>query len=395
MTHITDQTSANRLRASKRLVLKIGSALLVDAESGAIRRDWLAALADDIAQCRARGQEVVIVSSGAISLGRRHLGLAQTGNGRGLRLEESQAAAATGTIRLAHAYEDCLSHHDITVALILLTLEDTENRRRHLNARNTLEQLLALGVVPVINENDTVATSEIRYGDNDRLAARVAQMVSADSLILLSDIDGLYTGDPRTDPEAVHIPEISSLTPDIEAMAGDAPPGYSSGGMVTKLGAARIALAAGCQMMIANGRDLHPLKRQLEGERSSWFLSTAEPLTARKRWIASHVKVMGRLSVDHGAARALAQGKSLLPIGITHVEGAFERGDLVLILDPQGREIGRGLSAYQAFDAQQIAGRQSQDIEQLLGYRGREVMIHRDDLVLSDTLSLHESSKDA
>lgn len=380
-TPLDSPDGAERLRRTKRLVIKIGSALLVDDQSGELRRDWLAALAGDIADRLAAGQEVVVVSSGAISLGRRLLGLERSGKGRGLRLEESQAAAATGTIRLAHAWEDCLSRHDITVALILLTLGDTEDRRRHLNARNTLDQLLSMQVVPVINENDTVATTEIRYGDNDRLAARVAQMISADTLLLLSDIDGLYTGDPRQDPEAQHIPEIRTLTPEIVGMAGEAPPGYSSGGMVTKLGAARIAMAAGCQMVIANGRADKPLSRLLAGERSSWFLSTAEPRTARKRWIAGHVKPLGTVSVDDGAARALKQGKSLLPAGVTAVEGDFKRGDLVIIRDQAGGELGRGLSAYSVSDARLIAGRQSSEIEALLGYRGREVLVHRDDLV--------------
>ncbi|MGB8205147.1 MAG: glutamate 5-kinase, partial [Candidatus Baltobacteraceae bacterium] len=273
------------LATARRLIVKIGSALLVDAATGDIRRTWLAALVEDIALCRARGQEVLLVSSGAIAVGRRHLGLA----GRTLKLEEKQAAAATGQIRLAHAYLEALGRHGIGVAQILLTPDDTEERHRHLNARATLEALLALGAVPVINENDTVATAEIRFGDNDRLAARVAQMISADTLVLLSDIDGLYTADPRRDPEAQHIAEVSAITPEIEAMAGQAPAGYSSGGMVTKLAAARIATAAGCRMAIARGKGLRPLAAIEAGARVTWFLPDSEPRTARKRWIAGAV----------------------------------------------------------------------------------------------------------
>jgi glutamate 5-kinase len=368
----------NRLLAARRLVVKIGSALLVEEESGAIRRDWLDALADDVAKARARGQEVILVSSGAIAVGRRHLGL-ESGK---LKLEEKQAAAATGQIRLAHAYQEALARHGITVAQILLTLDDTEERRRHLNARSTLTALLKLGTVPVINENDTVATSEIRFGDNDRLAARVAAMVSADTLVLLSDIDGLYTADPRRDSGARLIPEIAELTPAIEAMAGEAPPGYSSGGMVTKLAAARIAIGAGCQMAIADGRRLNPLTALAEGAACSWFLAAANPLTARKRWIAGSLKPVGALAVDAGALTALLAGKSLLPAGVARVEGEFERGDAVRVLSPDGREVARGLSAYSAADARQIRGHKSREIEALLGYRGRDEMIHRDDLVL-------------
>lgn len=370
--------AADPFGAARRLVVKIGSALLVDDESGAIRRRWLDALGDDVAAARARGQEVILVSSGAIAVGRRHLGLV----GRTLRLEEKQAAAATGQIRLAHAYQETLARHGITVAQILLTLDDTEERRRHLNARSTLGMLLKLGTVPVINENDTVATSEIRFGDNDRLAARVAAMISADTLVLLSDIDGLYTADPRRDASAHHLDEISEITPEIEAMAGDAPPGYSSGGMVTKLAAARIALAAGCRMAIADGRRMNPLAAVAAGATCSWFLPAANPLTARKKWIAGSLKPVGTLTVDDGALAALNSGKSLLPAGVTKVEGAFERGDAVRVVDGMGREIARGLSAYSAADAARIKGHKSREIAALLGYRGRDEMIHRDDLVL-------------
>jgi glutamate 5-kinase len=364
---------------ARRMVVKIGSALLVDDASGDLRRPWLEALAEDVARAMARGQEVLLVSSGAIAAGRRQLGL----TGPVLKLEEKQAAAATGQIRLAHAYQEALARHGLGVAQILLTPEDTEARRRHLNARATLSQLLALRAVPVINENDTVATTEIRFGDNDRLAARVAQMVSADTLVLLSDIDGLYTADPRGDSSARHIPEVREITAEIEAMAGAAPPGMSSGGMVTKLAAARIAMTAGCRMAIAKGEILHPLRALEEGARATWFLPSSEPLTARKRWIAGSLNPSGVLVVDEGAAAALQRGTSLLPAGVVAVEGAFERGDAVKVRCCDGREVGRGLSAYSSADARAIAGHKSREIEAILGYRGRDEVIHRDDLVMS------------
>ena len=366
------------LADARRLVVKIGSALLVDDERGEIRRAWLDALADDLAALRARGVELLIVSSGAIAAGRRHLGLTQ----RTIRLEEKQAAAATGQIRLAHAWQEALARHAITVAQILLTPDDTEERRRHLNARATIAQLLALGAVPVINENDTVATEEIRFGDNDRLAARVAQMVSADTLVLLSDVDGLYTGDPRKAADAAHLPVVREITPAIEAMAGKAPEGYSSGGMVTKLAAAKIALAAGCRMAIARGTTLNPLRALAEGAAATWFVPQASPLGARKRWIAGGLAPAGALTLDAGAVAALRQGKSLLPAGVTAVAGEFQRGDLVRVLGPEGGEIARGLSAYAAVDIARIRGRRSTDIAAILGYRGRDEVIHRDDLVM-------------
>jgi len=373
-------TPAEALAGARRLIVKIGSALLV-AESGEIRRQWLAALADDVARCRARGQEVILVSSGAIAIGRRHLGLA----GRRLRLEEKQAAAATGQIRLAHAYQEALAHHRITVAQILLTPDDTEERRRHLNARATFAQLLALGAVPVVNENDTVATAEIRFGDNDRLAARVAQMTSADMLVLLSDIDGLYTADPRTHPDARHLATVREIGPEIEAMAGEAAPGYSSGGMVTKLAAARIAMSAGCHMLIAEGKGgRSPLAAIESGSRATLFLPCGEPRSARKGWIAGAVNPSGALTVDDGAAGALRRGKSLLPAGIVAVEGVFERGDAVIIRTRAGIEAGRGLSAYSSDDVRRIAGYKSGEIAGILGYRGRDEIIHRDDLVVTE-----------
>ncbi len=367
-----------KLTEAKRLVVKIGSTLLVDEASGALKQDWLNALAEDLAAEKHRGAEIIVVSSGSIALGRRHLGLTR----KAVRLEEQQAAAATGQIRLAHAYQSALGQHHITVAQILLTLADTEERRRHLNARNTLNTLLRLGTVPVINENDTVATSEIRFGDNDRLAARVAAMMNADTLVLLSDIDGLYSADPKLDPAARFIPLVSAITPQIEAMAGKAPVGYSSGGMVTKLQAARIAVGGGCRMVIADGRRAHPLAALADGARSTWFLAGVEPMTARKRWIAGSLKPMGSLTVDAGAAKALKSGRSLLPAGVSAVDGRFERGDAVVVLGSDGVEVARGLCAYSAQEAQLIRGHKSSEIEARLGYRGREELIHRDDLVL-------------
>jgi len=370
---------SKKLADAKRLVVKIGSALLVDDDTGAIRRTWLDGLADDVAALKTQGIEVLLVSSGAIAAGRRHLGLA----GKTIELEQKQAAAATGQIRLAHAYQEALARHDITVAQILLTPEDTEQRRRHLNARATINALLKLGAVPVINENDTVATEEIRFGDNDRLAARVAQMVSADTLVLLSDIDGLYSEDPRRSKDAKRFDEIHEITAEIEAMAGAAPTGYSSGGMVTKLAAAKIALAAGCRMAIALGKCPHPLAALADGAASTWFMPSAGPKTARKRWIAGHLSTLGTLSVDAGAEKALAAGKSLLPAGVTAVSGSFERGDVVMVCGANGRAIARGLCAYSATDIARIKGHKSGEIADILGYRGRDEVIHRDDLVVS------------
>ncbi|MEQ9333075.1 glutamate 5-kinase [Thalassobaculum sp.] len=371
--------AASPLSAARRLVVKIGSALLVDERSGRVRRAWLDALMDDVAGLRARGVEVLIVSSGAIALGRRHLGI---GHARP-KLEEKQAAAATGQIILAHAYQESLARHGLTVAQILLSPDDTEQRRRHLNARATISTLLAFGAVPVINENDTVATAEIRFGDNDRLGARVAQMTSADTLVLLSDIDGLYTADPRRDPQARHLALVEAVTPEVEAMAGAAGTGYASGGMVTKLAAAKIAATAGCRMAIASGRESNPIARLEAGARCTWFAAQASPLTARKRWIAGGLAPKGRLTLDAGAARALLAAKSLLPAGVTGVDGGFERGDLVTLNGPDGAELGRGLVAYGADDAARIAGRKSREIEEVLGYRGRDEIVHRDDLVLT------------
>ncbi len=319
-----------RLAEARRLVVKIGSALLVDQDSGALQGDWLAGMAEDIAALRQRGTDVIVVSSGAIALARPLLGLRQ----QRLRLEEKQAAAAVGQIRLAQAWSTALLDQGLTAAQLLLTLDDTEDRRKYLNARATLSMLLSLGCVPVINENDTVATAEIRYGDNDRLAARVAEMMEADHLVLLSDIDGLYTADPRYTADATHIPLVEAITPEIEAMGGEPPPGYSSGGMRTKLAAARIATQGGCAMAIAFGRTERPISALLEGARCTWFLPAPEGRSARKRWIAGALAPLGVLVIDAGAARALAGGRSLLPAGVRRVEGSFERGDPVVVRGP-------------------------------------------------------------
>ncbi len=358
--------------------MKIGSALVVDAEAAVPRLAWLASVSADIATLRGRGIEVSVVSSGAIALARRALHLPA---GR-LRLEEKQAAAAVGQIRLAQAWSAALSAHGLIAAQLLLTPDDTENRRRYLNARATLTTLAGLGCVPVINENDTVATAEIRFGDNDRLAARVAEMIQADQLVLLSDIDGLYTADPRRDPDARHIPLVPALTPEIEAMGGAPPPGYSSGGMRTKLAAAKIATQAGCAMAVALGTRDHPLQALLEGAPCTWFLPAPEGRSARKRWIAGGLQAAGRVRIDQGAASALAGGSSLLPAGIREVEGEFGRGDLIEIIGPDERLLARGLSAYGSVSARRIAGHRSGAIEALLGWRGRDEMVHRDDLVL-------------
>jgi glutamate 5-kinase len=379
MEPISGKAMTEQLTGAARLVVKIGSALLVDDKTGIIRRAWLEALADDLNTLRQDGTEILVVSSGAIAVGRHHLGLTQ----KTIRLEEKQAAAANGQIQLAHAYQEALARHNISVAQILLTLSDTEERRRHLNARSTIMQLLTLGVVPVVNENDTVATAEIRFGDNDRLAARVAAMISADTLVLLSDIDGLYERDPRQNSNAKHIARVDEINPQIEAMAGKAPTGYSSGGMETKIQAAKVATAAGCRMAIMNGIDANPLRQLTEGARCTWFMPSASPLTARKRWIVGSLNPVGKILVDAGAERALKQGKSLLPAGVIHIQGTFERGDAVIVCAADGTEMARGLSAYSNTDAARIVGRKSGKIAEILGYRGRDELIHRDDLVLT------------
>jgi len=367
------------LATARRVVVKVGSSLLVDAATGALNRDWLKSLCDDIAALKATGTEVILVSSGAVALGRRALKLKKGA----LRLEESQAAAAVGQVRLAQAYAEMLAELGIVVAQVLLTLDDSEERRRYLNARATLMTLLSLGSVPVINENDTVATAEIRFGDNDRLAARVASMMGADRLVLLSDVDGLYTADPTRNSNAEHIPEVRAITPAIEAMAGGSVSGFGRGGMTSKLIAAKIATQAGADVIIAKGKTLNPLSALSNGARSTRFWASTSPAAARKRWIAGGIKAEGTLHVDSGAAKALASGKSLLPAGITKVEGHFGRGDAVKVCGPDGREIARGLAAYSNDDARAISGRRTAEIEAILGYRGRDAMIHRDDLALT------------
>ena len=371
------------LMMARRLVVKTGSALVVDPASGVLRTAWLESLADDIAELRRQGVEVVVVASGAVALGRQRLGLTPAALGRRPRLTEKQAAAAAGQVRLAQAYETALGRHAIPSAQVLLTPSDTEERRAHLNARDTLTTLLRLGAVPVVNENDTVATVELRFGDNDRLAARVAQMISADTLVLLSDIDGLYTADPRHNPAAQHLPIIRHINAEIEAMAGLPPPGYSSGGMVTKLAAARIATQAGCRMVIARGQGQHPLAAlENASERRTWFCPLEHPLSARKKWIAGHVTSAGSVIIDDGAVAALAAGRSLLPAGITAVSGSFDQGDVISVLGSGGALIARGLSGYAASDLAQIIGCQTSEIANILGFDGREEIIHRDDLVI-------------
>ncbi len=371
----------NRLSHAKRIVIKVGSALVVDQGSGLADHAWLAAIAADIARMRRRGQQVLIVSSGSVALGRQRLGLGK----RTVTLPEKQAAAAAGQSRLMRAWEEAFEPHDLITAQILLTRDDTEIRHRWLNGRATLETLLALGVTPVVNENDTVVTEEIRYGDNDRLAARVAQMIGADLLVLLSDIDGLYTADPRRDPKAEHIAVVQDFTPEIDAMAGGANlgDGVGTGGMATKLIAAKIAAGAGCATLITLGNRPSPLLAAEEGARSTVFEPTTTPAAAYKQWIGGSLAPMGQIRIDAGAAKALQSGKSLLPAGVTAVEGRFETGDCVVVLGPDGREIGRGLIGYDADETATIKGRQSGEIETLLGYTSGPTLIHADDLALS------------
>jgi len=365
--------------AAKLVVVKVGSALLVDRESGELRRYWLKSLCADVAELKRAGKSVLIVSSGAIALGRRALKLKKGV----LRLEESQAAAAAGQVRLAEAYADILAGEDIVAAQVLLTLDDSEQQSRYSNARATLMTLLKLGSVPVINENDTVATEEIRYGDNDQLAARVAGMIAADLLVLLSDVDGLYTADPTRATDARHIPEVAAITPSIEAMAGESISGLGRGGMASKIAAAKIATLVGCSVVIAKGKANHPLAAIREGERCTRFAASGTPAASRKRWIAGVLKPAGVLIVDAGAVRALADGKSLLPAGVRQIDGRFSRGEAVVVKDGQGREIARGLIAYDVEDAERIAGKRSAEIERILGFHGGDEMIHRDDLALT------------
>jgi glutamate 5-kinase len=365
------------LSGTARLVVKIGSALLVDRDTGALRAEWLRALALDVAMLKARGMDVILVSSGSIALGRGVLALGQGA----LSLDEAQAAAAVGQIRLARAYEEALAPHGIVTAQILLTLDDSADRRRYLNTRATMAALLSRGVVPIVNENDTIATDEIRYGDNDRLAANVAVMAGAETCVLLSDIDGLYTANPREDSSARHLPVIEAITPEVEAMAGDAGTGLSKGGMKTKLMAARTATAAGCAMAITEGSVLRPISALEGGARATWFTATLDPQTARKRWISA-MKPKGTLRLDAGAVAAMGRGKSLLPAGVTAVTGRFERGDPVALEGPDGARLGLGLCRYTAAEARAIAGHRSDEIEAILGYPGRAALVHRDDMAV-------------
>jgi glutamate 5-kinase len=367
--------TAPDIRAAKRLVVKIGSALLVDARG--LKHDWLTALALDVVEAKARGTHVVLVSSGSIALGRKVLGL-----GAGvLTLEQSQAAAAVGQIRLARAYEEVLAPHGITTAQVLVTLEDTEDRRRYLNSRATMETLLGFGVVPIVNENDTVATDEIRFGDNDRLAAQIAVTVGADQLVLLSDVDGFYSANPKSDPTAQRFDLVQKITPEIEAMAGEALNTLSKGGMKTKLMAAKTAVAGGCALAIMEGSVLRPLSALANGAQRTWFIAQGDPQAARKRWINA-MKPRGEVTLDAGAVTALRAGKSLLPAGVTTVSGSFGRGDPVAILAPGGVHLGKGLVRYTAAEAKAIAGHRSSEIEAILGYAGRAALVHRDDMVM-------------
>jgi glutamate 5-kinase len=367
-----------RLTDFRRIVVKIGSSLLVDAKGGRLNEKWLASLAADIAALHVEKHDILVVSSGAIALGRTVLKLA-AGE---LALEDSQGAAAVGQIALARTWTEALSRHGITAGQVLVTLGDTEERRRYLNARSTIDRLLQWRAVPVINENDTVATNEIRYGDNDRLAARVATMMSADLLVLLSDVDGLYDAPPGTRASARHVPRVERITPEIEAMAGAAGSGLSRGGMQTKIEAGKIATAAGMHMVIASGHLDHPLRAIEDGARCTWFVTAGNPVTARKKWIAGSLEPKGTLTIDAGAVAALRRGNSLLPVGVVRIEGGFARGDAVIIRGPDGIEIGRGLCAYDAEDAQKIRGRSSSEIDAILGFSGRTEMVHRDDLVV-------------
>ena len=365
--------------SARRRVIKIGSSLLVEPEHG-MRQAWLASLAADLADMHRAGDELIIVTSGAIAMGRSALTKRSIPCQGGL--DEKQAAAAIGQIHLAHAYQASLAEHDLITAQVLLTLEDTENRRRYLNARSTIEALLRLGAIPVVNENDTVATTEIRFGDNDRLSARVAVMASADQLILLSDVDGLYTANPALAAHAEHIGHVTKITPEIEAMAGGSNSAVGTGGMVSKLIAAKIATHAGCGVTLASGLGMHPLKQLRDGGRHTEFAASTTPRRARKHWIAGSLGVMGVAVIDQGAAEALKRGRSLLPAGVVGIDGRFERGDPILIRDPEGQDIAKGLSAYDAEDARRIQGRRTEAIAEILGYQGRDELIHRDDLVL-------------
>lgn len=375
-------TPAGYIDAAKRIVIKIGSVLVADPDTGAVYQEWLASIAEDISVLHKQGKQVLLVTSGAIALGRKSIGIAATDRPSSIPLEEKQAAASVGQVQLSLAYDRAFSKFGITTSLVLLTPRDTEDRRSHLNARATIDTLLSHGIIPVVNENDTVSTSEIRFGDNDRLAARVAQMIGADLLIQFSTTDGLYTADPRVNPAAEHIPVVETLSADIRNMAGDALPGLSTGGMKSKLVAAEMAAQAGVPMVIAKGVSPHPLRDLREGARATLFLPQGTPLSARKKWIQAHVKPAGSITIDDGAAKALRDGKSLLPAGIKTVSGDFDRGDAVTVMGSGGNKIGVGLAVYSAGEADKIKGHKTSDISALLGFVRRDEFIHRDDLVI-------------
>ncbi len=377
MDAMTATSVAPPLRDATRIACKVGSALLVDQETGELRSEWLLGLVEDIADLRRQGKDVILISSGAIALGRRVLEL----DDGPLSLEQAQAAAAVGQTRLIRAWEEALSRHDFVAAQVLLTLEDTQNRRRYLNGRSTLASLLAMGTVPVVNENDTVATDEIRYGDNDRLAARVGLMAGADVLVLLSDVDGLYTADPRQDASSKHVPTVTDITPQIEAMAGDAGTAAASGGMRTKILAAQTAMSGGCALAVTRGSVANPLRCLAEGAKATWFMPATGPRAARKQWIAG-MKPMGTIVVDDGAATALNSGRSLLPAGVRRIHGTFERGDPVAIVTEADVAIGAALVGYASDEARAVLGAHSDTIPEILGYPRRAAMAHRDDMVL-------------
>lgn len=369
------------IQSSNRIVVKIGSAILTDEKTGTVREKWLQTLADDIVALVEQNKEVLIVSSGAIALGRKSLGISAIDRPSSIPLEQKQAAAALGQVELSKAYAEVFAKHDLKTALVLLSPKDTEERQSHLNARATLLTLIKNKAVPVINENDTVSTTEIRFGDNDRLAARIAQMIGADLLIQLSTTDGLYDGDPTKDSAAKHISVVEQLTDDIYQMAGDAPAGLSTGGMKSKLEAARIATQAGVHMIITSGKNNHPLANT---QKATIFKASDKPVNARKKWIASHVKAKGALTIDDGAINALKTGKSLLAAGVVQIKGEFLNGDPVDIQDKNGQKLGIGLVTYKSDEATRILGRKSNDIADILGYSRGDALIHRDDLVLQD-----------
>ena len=376
--NIRHKTASLAVESATRIVIKIGSALLFDSNKGTARTKWMAELAADIEKLKSQGKEVILVSSGSIAFGRQILGLKKAT----IKLEEKQAAAATGQVTLVQHWADALSAFNLKTAQILLAPDDTETRKRHINARSTMNTLLSLGVIPVVNENDTITTYEIRFGDNDRLAARVAAMMSADLLILLSDIDGLYTSNPKQDPSATHIPYVERITEDILAMGGGSDTEFASGGMKTKLAAAAIASQAGVEMMICSGEVERPISHLKKGAKATIFDAATSTQTARKNWIGGALAPLGKIQIDTGAMAALRKGKSLLPVGVTHISGQFERGDLVQICAPSGEEIGHGLAGYTSTEALRLAGQNSSDISAVLGYEGRAELIHADDLVM-------------